>query len=112
MEVVAPLGIKVVPTLLRAAQNARVVEITFCNQVELPPQSLRQIGDCGLQLCQKVAGAEIENSMNRIQAQRVEVIVLQPVQCVFDKESPYFIAAHTVKVESLAPGRSITICKV
>ena len=50
--------------------------------------------------------------MNRIQAQRVEVIVLEPIQCVFDEESPHLVASYAVKVDGLTPGSLIAVRKV
>src|SRR5580765_5189431 len=112
MEVVAPLGIEIVSTLAGGAKDARIIQITLCDQLHRFPQPLGQIGNRRLEFCQEMACSEIEYSMHSVQAQRVEVIVLKPVECVFNKESPHFIAAHTVEIESLAPGRSIVIGKV
>jgi hypothetical protein len=40
------------------------------------------------------------------------VIVLKPVQCVLDEESPHFVAACVVKVDRLPPGSSIAIREI
>src|SRR5689334_23120722 len=50
--------------------------------------------------------------MNGIQTEGVEVIVLQPMERVLDKESPDLIAAGTVEVDGIAPRSSVTIRKV
>src|ERR1700733_6959630 len=56
--------------------------------------------------------AEIVDSVDGIEAERIEVKVLQPIQCVFDEEPPYFVAVGTVVVDRLAPGSAIAIGKV
>src|SRR3984957_14941100 len=112
MKVVAPLRIQVVSSLRMIVQKARIVQIAFGDAMNHSSQPLRQGPDRALEFCQKVTRAEIENAVHRIQTKRVEVIILQPVQCVFDKESPYFVAARTVKVQRLTPRGAVTIGEV
>src|ERR1700726_2863934 len=112
MKVIAPLSIEVVTTVFRVMQETRIVRITLGDQMNSPAQSLRQFCDRRLEFCQEVACAEIEDSVNRVQAQGVEVVVLQPVQSVFDEESPYLVAFFSVKVDGLTPRTAIAISKV
>src|ERR1700691_3338762 len=112
MKVVTPLGIQVVSSVLVIEQKPRIVQIAFGDAMNHPSQLLRQVRDRALELCQKVTRAEIENAVHRIQTERGEVIILKPVQCVFDKESPHFVAARTVKVQSLTPRGTVTIGEV
>src|ERR1039458_6588084 len=98
MKIIAPLRIHAVSSLLMTVQKARIVQIAFRDAMNHPSQPLRQVPDRALEFGQKVTRAEIENSVHGIQTERIEVIILKPVQCVFDKESPHFVAARTVKV--------------
>ena len=98
--------------MLGMMQEARIVQIAFGDQMNFPAEPLRQLSDRSLELRQKVARTEIVDSVNRVQAQRVEVIVLEPVQCVFDEESPHIVAFFAVKVDGLTPGSAIAIGKV
>src|ERR1700685_1213309 len=112
MKIITPLRIQVVSSLLMIEQKAGIVQIAFRDAVNHPSQPLRQGPDRVLDFCQKVTRAEIENAVHGIQTERVEVIILKPVQCVFDKESPHFVAARTVKVQSLTPRGTVTIGEV
>src|SRR5579872_875135 len=112
MKVVAPLRVNAIPSLRGRVQYANIIQIAFGDQMDLPAEPLRQIAGGALQLGEKMPRPEIEDPVNRIEPQSVEMIVLQPVQSVFDEKSPDLIAACTVKVERLSPGSAVTIGKV
>ena len=59
-----------------------------------------------------MTGSEIENAVNCVQTQGVEMVVLKPIQCILDEESPHFVAASTVKVDGLTPRGPVAIGKV
>ena len=59
-----------------------------------------------------MACAEVEDAVDSVQPQSVEVIVLQPVQCVLDKEPSHFVAVLTIEIDRLSPRSSIAIGKV
>src|SRR5688500_17841232 len=50
--------------------------------------------------------------MDRIQTQRVDAAVLDPVQCILDEKAPYVVAERSVEVNCVAPRRRIAVCKV
>src|ERR1700691_1453858 len=52
-------------------------------------------------------GRIIHDRMNRIQAQSVEVIFIQPVECVVDKEVANGAATFSIKVDGIAPWRLV-----
>src|SRR4029077_7827125 len=80
--------------------------------MERPPQPVRKSRNATLQLCEKVACAEIAHSMNRVEAQSIKVIILQPIECVLDEEPPHVVAALTIEIDRLTPRSAVTIGKV
>src|SRR5258708_2565029 len=112
MEVVAPLGVEAVSAVRRVGDDAGVVQVALGDQVEWTIQSLGQVIDRGFQLRQEMAGAEIEDAVDGVQTEGVKVKVLQPIVCVFDKESPDLVAAWAVKIDGLTPRGAVTVRKV
>src|SRR5579864_640369 len=112
MEVIAPLTIKTIPSVAGIAQQARIVEIAFRNYMKLAPYVFGEFCDGALQLRQKMDGAEVKDSVNGIEAQGVEVVLFEPVQCVFAKKAPHFVAAFPIVIDCLAPRCSVTVRKI
>src|SRR5215831_1693967 len=50
--------------------------------------------------------------MYRVQPQRIEVILLQPVERIFEEKTTYLVAARSIVVDGLSPWRAIPIGKV
>ena len=59
-----------------------------------------------------MACAKIKNSVHSVESKRVEVILLQPVERVLNKEPSYVVAVLSVVIDRVAPGSSVTICEV
>src|SRR5579871_1830264 len=57
-------------------------------------------------------GPEIEDAVDRIEAQGVDVIFLEPIHGVLAKKSSHFVAALTIEIDRLTPRSSVTIRKV
>src|SRR5579863_1837194 len=112
MEVVAPLRVHSISSMLGIAQDSGIVQIALGNQIQTPPKTRRQICYERFQLLQKMPGAKVENPVDRVQAQRVKVEFVKPVQCVLDEKPPYFIAVLTVEIDRLSPGSLVAIGKI
>ena len=50
--------------------------------------------------------------MDRVQAQAVDVVLVQPVKRVVDEEPPHLVAIATVEVQRIAPGRAVVVREV
>src|SRR5579863_4040326 len=112
MEVIRPLRIEAVSTVFRVMQEPRIVEIGLRDEMEGPSQAKRKLRDVAFELREKVAGTEIENSVHGIKAERVEVVIFEPIECVLDKVPPHMVAVLTIKVNRLPPRGTVTIGKV
>src|SRR5947209_1688202 len=112
MKIIAPLRIDFIPTAVPRCDDPRVVQITFRNQVNFPAKSLRQFSHIRLQFRQEVQRAEIENSMDRVQPKRVEVILVKPIECILPEKSPYLVAPRSVVIDGLSPWRAISIREI
>src|ERR1700722_3996063 len=112
MEINAPMGVDSVNTPLSISKEARIVHFPLRDQVERATKSSGQVSDRRLEFCQEMTGAKVKDSVDSIQAKGVEVVVFEPIQGVLDEESPDFVAAFAVKIDSLTPGSSIAISKV
>src|ERR1700722_2983549 len=112
MKVIGPLRIDFVSPLLPVRDDPRIIQIALRDQMDRPPEPLRQLCHARLQLRQEWKRAEIENPMYCIQPKRIKVILLKPVKRVFAEESPHLIAAPPVVVDGLSPRRAIAIGEV
>ena len=56
--------------------------------------------------------AEVEDLVDRVEPQRVDMVLGQPVQRIVDEEAPYPGALRTVEIDRGAPWCSITVGKV
>src|SRR5579864_1282169 len=112
MEVIAPLRVESVAAMSSIEEQPRVVQIAFCNELDGPPQLLRELVGRFLEFCQEMLGAEIEDAVDSIQAQGIKVVVFEPIQRIFAEESSHVVAAGTVEIESLTPRGSITIGEI
>src|SRR6478672_9318810 len=73
MEVIAPLRVESVAAMSSIEEQARVVEIAFCNELDRPTQLLREFVCRFLEFCQEMLCAEIEDAVDSIQPQGMKV---------------------------------------
>ena len=80
------------------AEQARVVQIALCYELDWPAQFLRKFVRRFLEFCQKMLCAEIEDAVDSIQPQGIKVVVFEPIQRVFAEESSHVVAAGPVEI--------------
>src|SRR5580698_1841282 len=112
MEVIGPLRVEPVSTLFGVARYSRIIQIGLRDDMERAPQPGRKFRNAALQLREKVAGAEIEDPVDRVESKSIEVIILEPIECVLDEKPPHIVTALAIKIDRLTPGSAITIRKV
>ena len=105
MEVVVPLaaGKARLPAFV-AREIASLVAVVFEHDVHVS-FAARAGAHCGGELFEEVRGARVLHRMHRIQAQAVEVELLEPVERVVDEEVAHRARMLSVEVERRAPGR-------
>ena len=67
---------------------------------------------CLSQFCQYMARAEIVNTMDRIESQSVQVIFAHPLAGVGDEVITHPVAEWPIKVDGVAPGGFVAVCKI
>ena len=75
MEVVVPLPVEPVPPLVKGVDQPDVVQVTLRNDMDLPAETLRLTVDLRGQFLQNMPGAEIEDTVNCVDPQRVQMIL-------------------------------------
>ena len=101
VDVVVPL--RRVPPLSRIAQIARLVGVVFQNQMHMTPGINPGAHAVG-QLDQNMRAGIIQDRMHRIQAQAVEVVLMQPVERVMDEKLAHLATAAAIEIDRRAPG--------
>src|SRR5690242_9990979 len=112
MKVVAPLPIEAVSVLIDGTHELGIVEITLADDDDSATVSLARCVDSLRDFLKEVLRAEIEDPVDRIEAETVAVILLYPVPCVVDDEAPHVVAVGIVVVESGSPGRPVLLGEV
>ena len=64
------------------------------------------------QLVQQMIRAEVEDLVDRVEPQRVDMVLSQPVQRVVDEEASNLGALRTIEIDRGTPWRAITVGKV
>ena len=109
MKVVVPLGVKSVATDGARIDDADIFEIALGNDPGLALQTLSLVMERFRQFVENVAGPEIVDAVDGIQAKGVDVIFGEPVQGIVDDPAADAVALRPVKVDGLAPGRVMGI---
>jgi hypothetical protein len=78
MKVVAPHRVETQATALARAHDARVIQITLPDQIEVPPELLCASMDDLRKLLEERLGGAIDDRVHGVQAQRIDVEVFQP----------------------------------
>src|SRR5215213_5034186 len=104
----------VVPLRVECVARAGLPQETCLIRVVLEDEmnralAARPIAHRTRELGENVRIAVIVNGMHRIESQAVEMVFLQPVECVVDEEIPYRAAAGPIEIDRGAPRRLMTI---
>src|SRR6202030_3796690 len=112
MKIVAPLRRHPKSSLAPRTQHARIVQIALRNERNAPARPCGESIDLLGQLAQERERARIKDSMNRVEPQRINMKILEPVECVLDEKAPHLIAVRAIKVQRRSPRRLVTIRKI
>src|SRR5579863_2212012 len=112
VKIVVPLSIDPVTADYGWINHARIVQIALGDEPCLAPEQMRlPMEDVG-HLVQQMIRSEVEDLVDRIEPQRIDVVLSQPVQRVVDEETPYLRALRTVEIDRGTPWRAITIREI
>ncbi len=112
MKIVVPLAVVAVAANLARANQARVVGRAFREKKYLAIEGLCGLMDFVCQLFEESVRRVIQNRVHRVQTQRIDVKLLNPVKRVIDKVAAHRIAIRPVKVQRRAPWRLVAVGKV
>src|SRR5437867_9100614 len=112
MEVVAPLRIEPEAEQLFGSDHAGVVEIALRDRVNAPSQLARAIAHRCRQILKEWLRGMIDDRVHCIDAQRIDVKLIDPHQRVVNEKPADMIAVWAVEVQRLAPWRLVTVSEV
>src|SRR5947209_9786896 len=112
MKVVAPLSVESVAVLLDGANELRIVEITLTNHHHVSPQLIGLLVHSLGNLLEQVRGAEIEDTVHRVEPQSVDVILRHPMNRVVNYVAAHFVAVRVVVIERGSPRRLVLLREV
>jgi len=112
MKIIAPLSVHADAAQLCGPDQPSVVEIAFRNQQALPPVAGGEFLRLLHQLLQKGFSGKIVDGMHRIEPQRIDMEVPEPVQGVLQEVASHLVAVGAVEVDRLAPGGAIAVGEV
>jgi hypothetical protein len=102
VEIIVPLG----GAGPRRSQAAGLVAVVLQHQVDLPPPP-RPVAHRRRQFLQEVRPAVVQDGVDRVQAQTVQMELLQPVERVVDEEVPHGPGSGPVEVDHRTPRRLV-----
>src|ERR1700722_172436 len=112
VEFVDPLAVEAIASFCRWIDIAGVVEVYFGDEGFPGAGALADLGGQFFELLEEGDSAAIENGVHGIQAQGVDVEVLQPEGGVLEKEISGTVTPGVVEVEGVAPGGLIQIGEI
>ena len=112
MVVVHPLGIEAIPAALGRVEQTRVVQVAFGRHDRRPTPAFAGRSRGLFDGPQEMMGTQVEDHIGGIQAQAVEMKLLEPHPDVVKHEVANRVAARTVIIDGGAPGRLVTVGKV
>src|SRR5215510_10243279 len=112
MEIVAPLRVESPSPPTNIGDDSVVIEVTFGNDQDGPPQCSGLSMNSLTQLLHYVGRASVKDAVDRIQPQHINMVLGNPVQGVIDEIAAYLGAAFTIEVHSLTPRSLITVSEI
>jgi hypothetical protein len=101
MEVVGPHGIESPPARRRRGHHVRQVAVIFGDQqhAALAGSGTHPAGELG----EEVSRALVDQRVRGVEAQAVDVVLVDPVQSIFEEEVAHHVAVRAVEVHGVAP---------
>src|SRR4029453_4220605 len=112
VEIVAPLGVDAVTADFPWPYDSRVVEIALGDERQVTPRLCLKFGHLRSQLFKKMYRRGIDDGVHGVDAQSVEVIVLEPHERIVAKESTYFVTTNSIEINRLAPRSRVALGEI
>src|SRR6476661_1615308 len=112
VKVVVPLRIEAKAVLRGGSDDARVVEIALRDRVDRAAQLLSALADRRGEVLQEGLGGVIDDCVYGVDAQRIDMKLVDPLQCAVDEEPSHVVALGTVEVDRQSPRRLVSIGEV
>src|SRR2546426_5113129 len=112
MKVVIPLRIESISAQLTGPDQAGVVQRAFGDDIDAAIEVYASLMNSFRELFQNVHCGVIEDGVDCIQTQRIDVVVLNPLDSVGNKEMPHLVAVRIVEIQGRTPRCLIAVCKV
>ena len=112
VHVVRPGAVEPHPAERSGPHDLRVVEIALRDQVERPPLTLAERTHGVAELAQERLGGGVDDAVDRVEAEPVDVVLVEPVQGVPGEVAPHLVALRAVDVDGLAPRRVVAVGQV
>src|SRR5262249_10669467 len=107
MKIVRPLGVHTVPSEFRPLDDPDIVQVAFGDEIKLPSDFSRKVIRMFGQLLEEGFGAHVQDGMDRIEPEGIDVVLLKPVDRVFQEKISQAVAVRIVKIYRTAPGSFI-----
>src|SRR5579863_9560557 len=109
VDIIIPLRVIPASLAISIEISGRVV-VVLENKMDVPRVSERFSDSFG-NLGKNVGDGVVNNRVHRIKAQTVEVILLQPIKCIVNKEVANKSTSATIEVNRITPGSSMAVGK-
>src|SRR5262245_16980851 len=112
VEAVVPLRIQSISPESWSAEQARVVQVTLGNQIDLPLQTLGLRVHDVCQFCQEGVGRTIHDGVYGVEPQGIDMARGDPVQGTLNEKLPDLITVWPVEVEAAPPRGLVALRKI
>src|SRR5437763_686873 len=112
MKVVVPLRIETEAESIGGRDDARIIEVTLGDAVDTTPEFLAARAYGTREVLQKRLRGVIDDRVHGIDAQCIDVKLVDPLQRTMDEEPSHMIALLAVEVERVSPRRLVSIGEV
>ena len=112
MEIVRPLPVQAEAASAGRFHHPRVIQVALRDEGDPAPRLLGKAGRCLRQLRQERRGALVEDAVDRVEPQGVDMVALEPVQGVLDKEVAHLVAVRAVEIDGRAPRGPVPVGEI
>ncbi len=112
MEPVVPERVETQAAFLNGSCEPRIVEIALRDQVKGAAGGIRFAVHGFGQLFQEGTRRLVDDAVDRVEAERVDMILPDPVAGVLDEEAPHVVAPGAVDVQCRTPRRLVGVAEV
>src|SRR6266850_8352844 len=64
------------------------------------------------QFFEKSNGRMVENRMHRVEPERIDVAINDPVKCILNKIIAHLVAPRTIEIKRRSPRRLVPVCEI